>query len=172
MLPSGRRAARIGPAARRVALALAGAKCQSNEMQAIVAQGEVVTVAGADRTLTYRPRRVTVSDGTFVMHESRGGTLSSVWAADLGDCFVEVVHLGGGPVGGELVLVVPGEDVVAVGDLYVQPDPTEVPPTWPAAVDLALGLTGPGTRIVATTGDVDREELEAFHQRLLGVLHG
>ncbi len=134
--------------------------------------GEVVTVTGDVRTLTYRPRRVTLSDGSFLMHESRGGSLSSVWAADLGALFVEVVHLGHGPVGGELVLVVPDGDVVAVGDLYL-PDVTgPVEPSWPAAVDLAVGLTRPGTRILTSSGAIAREELEAFHQRLLGVLHG
>lgn len=138
----------------------------------IGSEGEVVTVTGATRTLTYRPRRVTLSDGTFLLHDSRGGTLSSVWAADLGDLFVEVVHLGHGPVGGELVLVVPDGDVVAVGDLVVPEVTGPVPPGWPTAVDLAIGLTRPSTRIVASHGDVTREDLEDFHQRLLGALHG
>ena len=40
-----------------------------------------------------------------------------MWATDLGDRYVEVVHLGHGPEGGELVLVVPDADTVALGDL-------------------------------------------------------
>ncbi|MCR4512156.1 hypothetical protein [Aeromicrobium sp. 50.2.37] len=143
-------------------------------MGAIGSEGEVVSVTGTTRTLTYRPRRVTLSDGTFLMHESRGGTLSSVWAADLGDLFVEVVHLGHGPSGGELVLVVPDGDVVALGDLVPPLDavPSAVTPSWPAAVDLAVGLTRPSTRILTSSGPITREELEDFHQTLLGVLHG
>jgi glyoxylase-like metal-dependent hydrolase (beta-lactamase superfamily II) len=141
---------------------------------AIGSDGEVVSVTGSTRTLTYRPRRVTLSDGTFLMHESRGGTLSSVWAADLGDLFVEVVHLGHGPQGGELVLVVPDGDVVALGDLVPSLDPPSVPvpPTWPVAVDLAVGLTRPSTRILTTAGEIDRDTLEDFHQSLLAALHG
>ncbi|KQP84804.1 MULTISPECIES: hypothetical protein [unclassified Aeromicrobium] len=143
-------------------------------MGAIGSEGEVVSVTGTTRTLTYRPRRVTLSDGTFLMHESRGGTLSSVWAADLGDLFVEVVHLGHGPLGGELVLVVPDGDVVALGDLVPPLDavPSAVTPSWPAAVDLAVGLTRPSTRILTSSGPITREDLEDFHQTLLGVLHG
>lgn len=143
-------------------------------MGAIGSEGEVVSVAGTARTLTYRPRRVTLSDGTFLMHESRGGSLSSVWAADLGDLFVEVVHLGHGPVGGELVLVVPDGDVVALGDLVppLAVAPTRVEPSWPAAIDLAVGLTRPSTRILTSSGPIERDDLEAFHQTLLGVLHG
>lgn len=146
-------------------------------MGAIGSEGEVVSVTGASRTLTYRPRRVTLSDGTFLMHESRGGTLSSVWAADLGDLFVEVVHLGHGPVGGELVLVVPDGDVVALGDLVPALGPGDGPlppvrPSWPQAVDLAVGLTRPASRILTSSGEITREDLEAFHQTLLGALHG
>lgn len=155
-------------------MALTQGKCQSNEVGAIGSEGEVVSVTGTTRTLTYRPRRVTLSDGTFLMHESRGGTLSSVWAADLGDLFVEVVHLGHGPLGGELVLVVPDGDVVALGDLVPPLDavPSAVTPSWPAAVDLAVGLTRPSTRILTSGGLITREDLEDFHQTLLGVLHG
>lgn len=159
---------------RRVALALAQATCQSSEVEGIASEGEVVTVAGDQRTLTYRPRRITLSDGTFLMHESRGGTLSSVWAADLGDLFVEVVHLGHGPSGGELVLVVPSVDLVALGDLVPPPQsiPETVTPSWASALDLALGLTGPRTTILTSSGPVSRDDVDATHQRLLGALHG
>ncbi|MCO7239863.1 hypothetical protein [Aeromicrobium sp. CnD17-E] len=143
-------------------------------MGAIGSEGEVVSVTGRSRTLTYRPRRVTLSDGTFLLHESRGGTLSSVWAADLGDLFVEVVHLGHGPVGGELVLVVPDGDTVALGDLVPPLDvvPATARPSWAQAVDLAVGLTRSSTRILTSSGEIGRDDLEAFHQTLLGVLHG
>lgn len=128
-------------------------------------------VTGTERTLSYWPRRVTLDDGTEIVHESLGGTLSSVWAGDLGDQYVEVIHVGDGPIGGELVLVAPGLEVVALGDLYaVSPDGAT--PTWAEAVDLTLGLTTLTTKILSSTGSVSRDELESFHQRLLGVLHG
>jgi hypothetical protein len=140
-------------------------------VEGIKADGDVVVVTGTERTLTYRPRRVTVSDGTFVMHTSRGGAMSSVWFTDLGDCFVEVVHLGAGPEGGELVMVVPGRDTVALGDL-VGGKPKRATESWARAVELAVGLTTPATRILTSRGEITRDDLEAFHQRLLGVIHG
>ena len=81
-----------------------------------------------------------------------------------------LVHLGGGPLGGELVVVVPDADTVLLGDLVSEPA-GEVPPSWPVAVDLAIGLTGPGTTVLASAGEVAREDLADFHQRLLGLLH-
>lgn len=114
---------------------------------------------------------MTLADGSTVAHESQGGELSSVWATDLGDCYVEVVYLGDGPVGGELVVVVPGDDTVVIGDLYPGPELTEVTPSWAEAVDLAVGLTTTDTTILTTYGPVTRDELDAAHQRLLGVLN-
>lgn len=149
-------------------------KCQSSEMRnGHVRQSEpgVYEVAGDDLRLTYRPRLVELSDGTQLAHESQDGTLASVWAADLGGLYVEVVHLGDGPIGGELVTVVPDDDTVLLGDLYSPDVPASVPQEWPEAVDLALGLTTATTRILTTAGPVERDELEAFHQRLLGVMH-
>jgi hypothetical protein len=140
-------------------------------MEGIVLEGDAVVVTGTERTLTYRPRSVEISDGTALEHESRGGTLSSVWAGDLGDQYVEVVHLGHGPHGGELVLVVPGSDVVALGDLAGD-DPGGATAEWAAAVDLAIGLARPDTHVLTSDGPMSRDDLEAFHQRLLGVLHG
>lgn len=141
-------------------------------MREIRAVGETLIVPGDDRSLTYRPRGVTLDDGTWVAHTSRGGAMSSVWCVDLGGRFVEVVHLGHGPVGGELVVVVPDADHVIVGDLVRAAVPTEVPESWPRAVDLVLGLTGPDTIVLTTDGSTDREAVEAFHQALLGVVHG
>ena len=130
-----------------------------------------MVVTGDERTLTYRPRQVTLSDDTTIEHESRRGTLSSVWAGDLGGRYVEVVHLGHGPEGGELALVVPDADVVALGDL-AGGDPAGATAEWAAALDLAIGLTRPSSQILTSSGAITRDELEEFHQRLLGVLHG
>ena len=133
---------------------------------------DTVTVTGAERTLVHRPREVRLDDGTSIVHESLDGTLSSVRAVDLGDVYVEVVHVGDGPTGGELVVVVPEHDVVSLGDLYVAGTPDAVEPAWPQALDLALGLLGEDTRVLTTSGEVTRADVEDLHQRLLGVLHG
>lgn len=136
-----------------------------------------VVIKGTERTLTYSPRLVTLDDGTTVAHESQGGEMSSVWAVDLGGgFFVEVAHLGDGPVGGELVMTVTwiGLDetlrFVAIGDLYADELPAQVPPSWPVAVDLALGLLEGQVQVLGA--DITRDDVEALHQRLLGVLHG
>ena len=134
--------------------------------------GDTVVVTGDERTLTYQPRLVTISDGTRIEHESRGGSLSSVWATDLGGGrYVEVVHLGHGPEGGELVMVVPDADTVALGDL-AGGEPTGATAAWAGAIDLAIGLTRPSSQILTSSGAIARDELEDFHQQLLGVLHG
>ncbi|KAA1399953.1 hypothetical protein [Aeromicrobium ginsengisoli] len=136
-----------------------------------------IVVEGAERTLTYAPRLVTLDDGTTVAHESQGGEMSSVWATDLGgDWFVEVAHLGDGPVGGELVMTAThiGLDetvrYVTIGDLWADELPSDVPPSWPVAVDLALGLMEGDVHVVGA--DITKDDVETLHQRLLGALHG
>lgn len=136
-----------------------------------------IVVEGAERTLTYTPRLVTLDDGTTVAHESQGGEMSSVWATDLGgDWFVEVAHLGDGPVGGELVMTAThiGLDetvrYVTIGDLWADELPSDVPPSWPVAVDLALGLMEGDVHVVGS--DITKDDVETLHQRLLGALHG
>ena len=136
-----------------------------------------ITVEGTERSLTYTPRLITLDDGSTVAHESQGGDMSSVWAADLGgDWFVEVAHLGDGPVGGELVMTVThiGLDetvrYVAIGELWADELPSQVPPSWPIAVDLALGLMEGEVQILGA--DITKDDVETLHQRLLGALHG
>ena len=93
-------------------------------------------------------------------------------ATDLGGGhYVEVVHLGHGPEGGELVMVVPNADVVALGDL-AGGEPAGATAAWAGAIDLAIGLTRPSSQILTSSGVITRDELEDFHQQLLGVLHG
>lgn len=130
-----------------------------------------VVFTGDERSLTYTPHEITFDDGTRIAHSSRGGDLEAVWAGDLGGLYVEVIHLGDGPLGGELVLVVPSQDVVAIGDLF-DPDPSAVTPSWPVVIDLVLGLLTADTVVHTSHGDVDKERLETFHQELLGQLHG
>jgi hypothetical protein len=137
----------------------------------------VVFIADDDLgTVLYEPRLVTLPDGTTIAHESRGGTLSSVAAIDHGEFFLEIAYLGDGPGGGELVMTasVPGRPVVSyvyLGDLWADEVPESVPESWPAAVDLAIGLLGPEALPVAGGAVITKDEVEAFHQRLLGVLY-
>lgn len=159
-------------------MALSWVKCQSNEVEGIrdTPDGHVV-INGRDLSLTYTPRRVTLDDGTTVAHESQGGQMSAVWAVDLGGgFFAEVAHLGDGPVGGELVMTVTwiGMDetrrFVALGDLYAEELPDVISPSWPAAVDLALGLLDGEVELLGA--DITKADVETLHQRLLGALHG
>jgi hypothetical protein len=177
------------PVGQRVALALSPAKCQSSDVEGIseTPDGHVV-VTGGERSLTFAPRRVTLDDGTVVAHESQGGAMSAVWAADLGaPYFVEVAYLGDGPVGGELVMTVtrlaPGDParprrLVALGELWSAELPTTVPTGWAgwaAAVDLALGLLDGDVELLGTGpggAPLTKDDVEDLHQRLLGALHG
>ncbi len=164
--------------AQRVALALSPVKCQSNDVEGIkdTPDGRVV-VTGADHTLRYSARLVTLDDGTSIAHESQGGDLSAVWAVDLGgELFAEVAYLGDGPRGGELVMTVThiGLDetrrYVTIGDLWADDLPADVPASWPVAVDLALGLMDGAVTLIGA--DITKDDVETLHQRLLGALHG
>ena len=86
-------------------------------------------------------------------------TFSSVWALDLGDRVVEVVHPGRGHTAGDVVVRVPDADVVVAGDLVEESaSPSygldSFPLDWPASLDLALGLVGDGSVVVPGHGDV------------------
>ncbi|MCW2768791.1 MAG: hypothetical protein JWR27_224 [Aeromicrobium sp.] len=132
-------------------------------------------VVGVDGTrVAYTPRAVTLPDGTTLAHESRGGTLASVAAVEHDPFFLEIAYLGDGPTGGELVMTAtgPASHTVMIGDLWTGEPLPSVPPSWPVAVDMALGLTTADTQIIAADQVISRDELEAFHQRLLGALHG
>ena len=136
--------------------------------------GHLVIEDAGDR-LVCTALAVTLPDGTVVVHESRGGSLSSARAVEVGALFAEIAYLGDGPAGGELVVSVTGADhVVCLGGLWTDDAPVDVHPSWPAAVDLALGLTTADTTILGGPAlrVVTRDELETFHQRLLGALHG
>ena len=68
-------------------------------------------------------------------------------AVDLGGGVrVEAVHLGRGHTDGDLVVVVPGSDVVFAGDLVESSGPPSYGPDsyaheWPATLDGLIGLT-------------------------------
>ncbi len=129
-----------------------------------------IEIQDGEELLIYTPYVVTDPTGQTISHHSRGGSMHSVWATQVGSAFVEISHLGDGPNGGELAMVATlsdGSTVVALGNLVVDELPETVSPSWPAAIDLAIGLI--------TTDTIDsgsRTDVEDFHQRLLGVMFG
>jgi glyoxylase-like metal-dependent hydrolase (beta-lactamase superfamily II) len=82
---------------------------------------------------------------------------------------VEAVHLGRGHTDGDLVVVVPGSDVVFAGDLVESSGPPSYGPDsyaheWPATLDGLIGLTTDSTVILPGHGrPLDREAI--FEQR-------
>ena len=91
-------------------------------------------------------------------------TLSVVATVDLGGGRrVEIVHLGRAHTDGDVVVVVPGTDVVFAGDLIESSGPPQSGPDssvaeWPNALDALIGLMTDDTRAVPGHGDpVDRE---------------
>ena len=125
---------------------------------------------------------------TVIAHESIASSVDATRsvavaaAVDLGGGVrVEAVHLGRGHTDGDLVVVVPGDDVVFAGDLVEsagppQYGPDSFPHEWPATLDGLIGmitdrtvvLPGHGTpldraavfeqrsRIAAVSGEMDR----------------
>lgn len=86
-------------------------------------------------------------------------TFSSVYAVDLGERVVELIHPGRGHTGGDLVARVPDADLVLVGDLVEESAPPSYgadcyPLEWAASLDLVLSLIGPATRVVPGHGSV------------------
>ena len=131
---------------------------------------------GDRQQLIYAPQLLSVADldGNIeltIAHESRQAdlTIASVWATDLGDCYVEVMYPGDGPQGGELVVVVPQENAIIVGDLTSKGEASN---EWASALDLVLGLTNTKTTVYTTQGQVPRDDLDRAHQAMLGKLLG
>ena len=135
-----------------------------------------IRVIGDRQQLIYAPLLLSVADleGNIeltVAHESRQAdlTIASVWATDLGDCYVEAMYPGDGPEGGELVVIVPAENAIIVGDLAADGTASN---DWAAALDLALALTNAQTIVYTTQGQLPREELDDAHQNMLRKLLG
>ncbi|HYJ69118.1 MAG TPA: MBL fold metallo-hydrolase [Nocardioidaceae bacterium] len=90
-------------------------------------------------------------------------TFSSVWAVDLGDRLVELVHPGRGHTDGDIVIRVPDADVVYAGDLVESSAPPmygtdSFPLDWPDTLDMVIGLLTSDSVVVPGHGpSVDRD---------------
>lgn len=102
-------------------------------------------------------------------------TFASAWATDLGGCYVEVVYPGRGHTDGDVVVTVPEDRVVVVGDLLEQSGPPSFdesswPLEWPGTLDLVAGLTPEDGILVPGHGEpVGRDFLEEQHHQIVGV---
>jgi len=84
-------------------------------------------------------------------------TFSSVWASELGDRYVEVVHLGRGHTAGDVLVRVPDADLVCAGDLIESSGPPSYgvdcyPLEWGATLEQVSSLIGTGTVVVPGHG--------------------
>ena len=117
-------------------------------------------------------------DLTTVAHEDVPGVNRPIVLAaafDLGGRRVEVAHVGRGHTGSDLVVVVPGADLVVVGDLVESAAPPSLGPDsflheWPVTLDSVIGLMTGATRAVPGHGDpVDRPYVYEQRGRLAGI---
>lgn len=88
-------------------------------------------------------------------------TFSSALTLDLGDRVLELVHPGRGHTDGDIVVRVPGADVLFAGDLVEESTAGSVTPglgpdcfpmDWPASLDLVLTLLAPSSLVVPGHG--------------------
>jgi glyoxylase-like metal-dependent hydrolase (beta-lactamase superfamily II) len=108
-----------------------------------------------------------------------GRTFSSAMALDLGDRQVELLHPGRGHTGGDLVVRVPDADVLVAGDLVEESALRHgvpgfgsdcYPLEWPAALDLVLGLLGPGSVVVPGHGAPVDQDFVGEQRAAIGVV--
>ncbi|HSJ21430.1 MAG TPA: MBL fold metallo-hydrolase [Nocardioidaceae bacterium] len=117
-----------------------------------------------EQVLAEAGRHTDVAGTTVVVPDQ---TFSSAKVVDLGDRFVEVVHLGRGHTAGDAIVRVPDADVLYAGDLVEESTQREAVPgfgndcyplDWPATLDLLTGMVGPSSVVVPGHGlPVDRE---------------
>lgn len=90
-------------------------------------------------------------------------------AVDLGDQRVEMIHFGAAHTSSDVIVFVPGENVIFVGDLLEESGDPQIDETtslsnWPTALDGVLGASTDDTRFVPGHGAVVDREF-AFRQR-------
>lgn len=103
-------------------------------------------------------------------------TFSSASTIDLGDRYVELLHLGRGHTSGDLVLRVPDCDLLFAGDLVEESADRDGTPgfgsdcwpfEWVATLDLVIGLLKPESLVVPGHGFiVGRDFVETQRERI------
>ncbi len=91
-------------------------------------------------------------------------TFSLARSLDLGGVRLEMLHLGPAHTRADIVVVVPGEDVIFMGDLIESAGDPQFGPasdigSWPKVLDDALGASTEATRFVPGHAPAGREEL-------------
>lgn len=78
-------------------------------------------------------------------------------ALDLGERYVEIVHLGRAHTHSDVVVNVPGSNVLFTGDLIENPHPwfgpTSSPRGWPATLNMIIGMLTPDATVVPGHGE-------------------
>lgn len=102
--------------------------------------------------------------------------MSLVKALDLGGVRVEIVHFGEGHTNSDLALLVPGENVIYVGDLLEQgADPSfesnSNPLNWPLVMDAILDGSDAATQFVPGHGEVMSQEAAIEQRGRLGMIY-
>ena len=91
-------------------------------------------------------------------------TFSLARSLDLGSVRLEMLHLGPAHTRADIVVVVPGEDVIFMGDLVESAGDPQFGPAsdvgnWPKVLDDALGVSTEATRFVPGHASVGGEKL-------------
>ena len=105
-------------------------------------------------------------------------TFSIAKALDLGGgVLVEMVHFGGAHTRGDVLVLVPGANVIFVGDMLEsagdpQFDETSNIRNWPTALDGVLGAANAATQFVPGHGPVVDRDFAFIQRAEIGMLHG
>lgn len=102
-------------------------------------------------------------------------TFISTRTIDLGDRSVELVHPGRGHTAGDLLVQIPGADILLAGDVVEESGspsygPDSFPLSWPRELDVVLDLMTPDTVVVPGHGaPVGRDFVESQRDDVLRV---
>ena len=104
-------------------------------------------------------------------------TFSMAVSLDLGNQRVEALHFGEAHTRSDVVVFVPGENVVIAGDLLeegadIQVDETTNLSNWPTFLDGVLGATNATTRFVPGHGDVVDRDFAFIARAEISMLYG
>lgn len=134
--------------------AFAGVPAVAHDSVPLDLPGHVERIARRHGLETDDPHRDDVLATVVVPPEV---TFSSAWSTDLGDRYVEVVHLGRGHTAGDVLVRIPDADLLCAGDLVESSNPPSYgadcyPLEWGATLEQVSSLIGAGTVVVPGHG--------------------